>query len=143
MDNNGKKVPVDIKDNKDGTYTVIYYPTTVGSYTVNITFNSESIPKSPFKVNVCLTNTAACRAYGPGLEKVRTREIRARCVGNSWVSRFRVKLIFAWKVFRSSKTGAFEVWLFVTIFRAFSKHTCHKCNDSIGVYSTSARLSPC
>ena len=84
MDNNGKKVPVDIKDNKDGTYTVIYYPTTVGSYTVNITFNSESIPKSPFKVNVCLTNIAACRAYGPGLEKVRTREdtreIRARCV---------------------------------------------------------------
>ena len=70
IDNNGKKVPVDIKDNKDGTYTIIYYPTTVGSYSVNVTFNSESIPKSPFKVNVCQTNSAACRAYGPGLEKV-------------------------------------------------------------------------
>ena len=70
MDNDGKKVPVDIKDNGDGTYTIIYYPTTVGAYSVNITFNSESIPKSPFKVNVCQTNSAACRAYGPGLEKV-------------------------------------------------------------------------
>lgn len=84
IDNNGKKVPVDIKDNKDGTYTIIYYPTTVGSYSVNITFNSESIPKSPFKVNVCQTNSAACRAYGPGLEKVTktfprvSRKIRAK-----------------------------------------------------------------
>ena len=77
IDNNGKQVPVDIKDNKDGTYTVIYYPTTFGAYTVNITFNTESIPKSPFKVNVCQTNSSACRAYGPGLEKVRTFKIVA------------------------------------------------------------------
>ena len=75
IDNNGKKVPVDIKDNKDGTYTIIYYPTAVGSYSVNITFNSESIPKSPFKVNVCQTNCAACRAYGPGLEKVTKKHL--------------------------------------------------------------------
>ena len=69
IDNNGEKVPADITDNKDGTYSVVYYPTAVGAYTVNITFNSESIPKSPFRVNVCQTNSAACRAYGPGLEK--------------------------------------------------------------------------
>lgn len=69
IDGNGKKVPADITDNKDGTYSVVYYPTTVGAYTVNITFNSESIPKSPFRVNVCQTNSKVCRAYGPGLEK--------------------------------------------------------------------------
>lgn len=97
IDNNGKKVPVDVKDNKDGTYTVIYYPTSVGSYTVNITFNEESIPKSPFKVNVCQTNSSACRAYGPGLEKVtkstcssekgdaNAREIGARCAESRYV----------------------------------------------------------
>ena len=76
IDNDGKQVHVDVKDNKDGTYTVIYYPTTVGAYTVNITFNTESIPKSPFKVNVCQTNSSACRAYGPGLEKVRAVKVR-------------------------------------------------------------------
>ena len=70
IDNNGREVPVDSKDNKDGTYTIIYYPTVVGAYSVNVTFNSESIPESPFKVNVCQTNSAACRAYGPGLKKV-------------------------------------------------------------------------
>lgn len=86
IDNNGKQVPVEIKDDKDGTYTVIYYPTTVGAYTVNITFNTESIPKSPFKVNVCQTNSSACRAYGPGLEKVRTVKMREPEVGflHSW-----------------------------------------------------------
>lgn len=86
IDNNGKQVPVDIKDNKDGTYTVIYYPTTVGAYTVNITFNTDSIPKSPFKVNVCQTNSSACRAYGPGLEKVRAGKVREPEVGflHSW-----------------------------------------------------------
>ena len=76
IDNNGKQVQVDITDNKDGTYTVIYYPTTFGAYTVNITFNTESIPKSPFKVNVCQTNSSACRAYGPGLDKVRAVNVR-------------------------------------------------------------------
>ena len=86
IDNNGKQVPVDIKDNKDGTYTVIYYPTSVGAYTVNITFNTDSIPKSPFKVNVCQTNSSACRAYGPGLEKVRAGKVREPEVGflHSW-----------------------------------------------------------
>ena len=69
IDDNGKKVPADITDNKDGTCSVVYYPTAVGAYTVNITLNSESIPKSPFSVNVCQTNSTACRAYGPGLEK--------------------------------------------------------------------------
>ena len=69
LDSNGKKVPVDINDNKDGTYSVIYYPTVAGSYSVNVTFNGESIPKSPFRINVCQTNPSACRAYGPGLEK--------------------------------------------------------------------------
>lgn len=70
LDSDGKKVPVEIKPGEDATYDVVYYPASVGTYTVNITFNSEKIPKSPFKVGVCLTNSAACRAYGPGLEKV-------------------------------------------------------------------------
>lgn len=69
IDGSGKKTPVDIKDNKDDTYTVTYYPNKPGLYTVNITFNSEQIPKSPFRVNIGTTNPAKCRAYGPGLEK--------------------------------------------------------------------------
>ena len=71
LDSQGKKVPVEIKPSaEDKTYDVVYYPSAVGKYTVYITFSSENIPKSPFQVGVVQTNSAACRAYGPGLEKV-------------------------------------------------------------------------
>lgn len=70
LDSQGKKVPVEIKPSaEDKTYDVVYYPSAVGKYTVYITFSSENIPKSPFQVGVVQTNSAACRAYGPGLEK--------------------------------------------------------------------------
>ncbi|XP_032219787.2 filamin-A isoform X1 [Nematostella vectensis] len=69
MDSQGKKSPSEIKDNKDGTYTVTYYPDKPGMHTVAVHFNDKPIPKSPFKVNICSTNTSKCRAYGPGLEK--------------------------------------------------------------------------
>ena len=69
VDGQGKKAHCQITNNKDGTYSVVYYPTTTGKYTINITFNGTQIPKSPFKVNVIQTNSAKCKAYGPGLEK--------------------------------------------------------------------------
>ena len=69
VDGNGRKAKVDIKDNKDNTHTVTYYPEKPGLYTVSITFNGQTIPKSPFRINIGATNPAKCRAYGPGLEK--------------------------------------------------------------------------
>lgn len=69
IDNNGEKVLVDIIDNKDGIYFVVYYLIVVGVYMVNIIFSFESIFKSFFRVNVCQINFVVCCVYGLGFEK--------------------------------------------------------------------------
>ena len=51
-DDRGKDVPVNTIDNKDGTFTVEYEPTTVGIYTVQVFFAEKEIPASPIKVKV-------------------------------------------------------------------------------------------
>lgn len=68
-DKTGRSIPVETKDNKDGTTTVVYNPDKPGKYTITVTFNGKPIPKSPFKVNISLNNPNKCKAYGPGLEK--------------------------------------------------------------------------
>ena len=52
VDERGKDVPVQTTDNKDGTFTVEYEPTTPGMYTVQVYFAEKEIPKSPIKVKV-------------------------------------------------------------------------------------------
>ena len=52
VDDKGKDVPVKTTDNKDGTFTVEYEPTTPGMYTVQVYFAEKEIPKSPIKVKV-------------------------------------------------------------------------------------------
>uniref|UniRef100_A0A8C9QV41 Filamin A n=1 Tax=Scleropages formosus TaxID=113540 RepID=A0A8C9QV41_SCLFO len=42
----------EIADNHDGTYTVKYTPVQQGNMAVNVTYGSDSIPKSPFTVAV-------------------------------------------------------------------------------------------
>lgn len=40
---------INCRDNGDGTCNVAYLPTEVGEFTVNITFNDQHIPNSPFQ----------------------------------------------------------------------------------------------
>lgn len=47
----GNKVAHEIKDNKNGTYTVYYTPEHPLKHTVAITWGGVSIPESPFKVS--------------------------------------------------------------------------------------------
>ncbi|XP_078730303.1 filamin-C-like isoform X1 [Lampetra fluviatilis] len=57
------------KDLGDGVFGFEYYPTTVGKYTITVTWGNQSIPRSPFEVMV--GNPAGpqkVRAWGPGLE---------------------------------------------------------------------------
>lgn len=42
------EAPINCRDNGDGTCSVTYLPTKGGDYIVNITFNDEHIPGSPF-----------------------------------------------------------------------------------------------
>ena len=69
LDDNGKKAKVDVKDNRDGTYSCVYYPKQPGKYTATIKFGGAHIPKSPYRVDVVQADPTKCRAYGPGLEK--------------------------------------------------------------------------
>jgi len=52
-DATGERVPVQVKDNGDGTYSCAYPGVTkAGSYTITPKVNGEAVKKAPFKVNV-------------------------------------------------------------------------------------------
>ena len=54
-----------IVSNKDDTYDVTYNPRKVGTYKINVYFADESIPQSPYEVNV--TDPSKIIVTGPGL----------------------------------------------------------------------------
>ncbi|XP_040215154.1 filamin-B isoform X2 [Rana temporaria] len=56
------------KDNKDGSCSVEYMPYATGDYDVNITYDGEHIPGSPFKVPVKdIVDSSKVKVAGPGL----------------------------------------------------------------------------
>ncbi|XP_047439837.1 filamin-B isoform X1 [Mugil cephalus] len=64
----GVAVPVEVKDNEDGTHTVSYTPTVEGPHSVAVKYADEDVPRSPFKFRVLPTHDASkVRASGPGL----------------------------------------------------------------------------
>jgi filamin len=69
-------VPVETVDNGDGTYKATYVPTKVGEYNVAVTFDGQTIPRSPFAVKVvpAAANAATTEAEGEGLTKATAGE---------------------------------------------------------------------
>uniref|UniRef100_T2MH46 Filamin-A n=1 Tax=Hydra vulgaris TaxID=6087 RepID=T2MH46_HYDVU len=68
-DESGNEVDVKVKDNDDGTFTVVYLPKSPGKYTLKIQFMDEDIPKSPIVVNIIpFCDPSKVKATGPGLE---------------------------------------------------------------------------
>eukprot|EP00456_Euglypha_rotunda_P027085 TRINITY_DN2169_c0_g2_i2.p1 TRINITY_DN2169_c0_g2~~TRINITY_DN2169_c0_g2_i2.p1 ORF type:complete len:906 (-),score=175.38 TRINITY_DN2169_c0_g2_i2:25-2529(-) len=62
-------VPVTLQDNKDGTYSGSYKPTTVGKYTLNVQLKNTPIKDSPYAVNIKEpADPLKSYAQGPGLE---------------------------------------------------------------------------
>lgn len=60
---------INCKDNKNGLIDVDYMPLEPGDYKVNVTYNKEHIPGSPFKAYIKPSQEATgVKAYGPGLE---------------------------------------------------------------------------
>merc|ERR1711988_375274 len=51
-DSNGNDLPVDIKDNDDGSYLVSYAPDAPGSYSIDASLRGEPIKGAPFSVSV-------------------------------------------------------------------------------------------
>ena len=48
----GPDLPVDVKDNGDGTYTLEYVPERPGRHSVDVKYGGRRVPKSPFRVQV-------------------------------------------------------------------------------------------
>jgi len=75
-DPNFEQCRVNVKDNRDGTWAVTYYPTDPGKYHVDVILRNPSMPtlydhvkNSPIDVLVDPGTVAEnCIAYGPGLE---------------------------------------------------------------------------
>ncbi|XP_078492931.1 filamin-C [Ciona intestinalis] len=66
----GTAVPVDLKDNRDGTYDAKYSPYEKGPHQVIVDYDDVPVPGSPFNVGVdegC--DPSKVKAYGPGLEQ--------------------------------------------------------------------------
>ncbi|XP_062316362.1 filamin-A isoform X1 [Osmerus eperlanus] len=60
--------PVEMVDNGDQTHTVNYVPTREGPYSINVLYNEEEVPRSPYKLKVLPTHDASkVRCSGPGL----------------------------------------------------------------------------
>ena len=48
----GPDLPVDVKDNGDGTYTLEYVPEKPGRHSVDVKYGGKRVPRSPFRVQV-------------------------------------------------------------------------------------------
>ncbi|XP_076819806.1 filamin-A-like isoform X4 [Clavelina lepadiformis] len=71
----GNPVPIDVKDNKDGTYEAKYTPMEQGPHNIYVDYDDVPVPGSPFPVSVeegC--DASKVKAYGPGLEQGTTNK---------------------------------------------------------------------
>ncbi|XP_064198586.1 filamin-C isoform X3 [Anguilla rostrata] len=68
LDPEGKPKKANIRDNRDGTYTVSYVPDMTGRYTITIKYGGDEIPYSPYRIHALPTGDASkCLVTGAGL----------------------------------------------------------------------------
>ncbi|XP_070977109.1 filamin-C-like isoform X1 [Oncorhynchus clarkii lewisi] len=58
-DPEGKPKKANIRDNRDGTYTVSYVPDMTGRYTITIKYGGDEIPYSPYRIHALPTGDAS------------------------------------------------------------------------------------
>ncbi|XP_026182185.1 filamin-A-like isoform X11 [Mastacembelus armatus] len=58
-DPEGKPKKANIRDNRDGTYTVSYVPDMAGRYTITIKYGGDEIPYSPYRIHAIPTGDAS------------------------------------------------------------------------------------
>ena len=69
----GDRVPVQVKNNKDGTYDVLSTPKEPGPHNLDIKYEDVPIPGSPFKYDAVEGGPDRVKCFGPGelrLQKV-------------------------------------------------------------------------
>uniref|UniRef100_A0A4W4H085 Calponin-homology (CH) domain-containing protein n=1 Tax=Electrophorus electricus TaxID=8005 RepID=A0A4W4H085_ELEEL len=68
LDPEGKPKKANIRDNRDGTYTVSYVPDMTGRYTITIKYGGDEIPYSPYRIHALPSGDASkCLVTGSGL----------------------------------------------------------------------------
>uniref|UniRef100_A0A674E1W2 Filamin C n=1 Tax=Salmo trutta TaxID=8032 RepID=A0A674E1W2_SALTR len=69
LDPEGKPKKANIRDNRDGTYTVSYVPDMAGRYTITIKYGGDEIPYSPYRIHALPTGDASkCSGLGPTIQ---------------------------------------------------------------------------
>lgn len=59
QDPEGKPKKANIRDNRDGTYTVSYVPDMTGRYTITIKYGGDEIPYSPYRIHALPSGDAS------------------------------------------------------------------------------------
>lgn len=59
QDPEGKPKKANIRDNRNGTYTVSYVPDLTGRYTITIKYGGDEIPYSPYRIHAAPTGDAS------------------------------------------------------------------------------------
>uniref|UniRef100_A0A3B4XW80 Filamin C n=1 Tax=Seriola lalandi dorsalis TaxID=1841481 RepID=A0A3B4XW80_SERLL len=68
LDPEGKPKKANIRDNRDGTYTVSYVPDMTGRYTITIKYGGDEIPYSPYRIHALPSGDASkCLVTGSGI----------------------------------------------------------------------------
>uniref|UniRef100_A0A8C7TSU7 Filamin C, gamma b (actin binding protein 280) n=1 Tax=Oncorhynchus mykiss TaxID=8022 RepID=A0A8C7TSU7_ONCMY len=68
LDPEGKPKKANIRDNRDGTYTVSYVPDMTGRYTITIKYGGDEIPYSPYRIHALpIGDASKCLVTGSGL----------------------------------------------------------------------------
>ncbi|XP_075967347.1 filamin-C isoform X6 [Anarhichas minor] len=68
LDPEGKPKKANIRDNRDGTYTVSYVPDMTGRYTITIKYGGDEIPYSPYCIHALPAGDASkCLVTGSGI----------------------------------------------------------------------------
>jgi len=61
----GAPLPINVLDNKDGTFRVEFSSAQAGTVKADIKFANQPVPNSPFKI----TFQSGVKVYGPAVEK--------------------------------------------------------------------------
>ena len=62
----GDRVPVQVKNNKDGTYDVLSTPKKPGPHKLDVKYDDIPIPGSPFKYDAVEGGPDRVKCFGPG-----------------------------------------------------------------------------
>lgn len=79
----GQDIPIDIQDNRDGTFTVEYSTSSPGDHRVTVLYAGAEIPQSPIVVPV-QSHVDVTKVKVDGLEPSEYRKITVLFLGSLW-----------------------------------------------------------